>query len=603
MEYIAEKFKDAKPEDTVKKIKGILDDLGIRVYETWYDSGLENCHSVSVSAEGGVPMSSGKGVTKALAQASAYGEFIERLQGGLHMYKYQSLNRAPHMNMQAYAPDARYMTVEELIENGEWMDPIIRNHKNKTLDRAAIARLCKIYAGSPDGKILTLPFYSLFEKKYVYLPIDFVDQIYGSNGCCAGNSREEAWVHALSEIIERHATIQVLASGQAVPTFPDEVIEKYPLVAKIVKQIKDGGEFDIDISDYSLGLGYPVVGVTIINKKNHSYRIKVAADPIFEIAIQRNFTELFQGVNLTTVTPRKPSILLKKITDFPIYNNTLNQLETSNGLYTADYFVGDAACATDPKEFGDNINKNNQQLLEYALDVFRRENRQVYVRNFSYLGFHSYRFVVPGFSEANASKFDQVLSEQSVADYACEIFRKPQTSSMEELAWIIAYSNMLKHTTSRYWNLGHIAGVPLADYTRFLPSLTRSYVCYRSGSYSKAIEYLDAALTCCDEADTDYLVCINQYLGYKNRGFAEDKIKAIIYKFFTKSVADRLYGNLENGRTPYDDFLLTCDYQSCDTCKYRKHCCYENVKRMYQIVGEKYRNFVHGQDESEFQLS
>ena len=99
MNHIDEKFKDAKPEDTVKKIKGILDSLNIEVSEKWYDSGLDNCYSLTVRAKGGVPLTNGKGVTRELARASAYAEFIERLQGGMLFYKYQSIIRDPDMNL------------------------------------------------------------------------------------------------------------------------------------------------------------------------------------------------------------------------------------------------------------------------------------------------------------------------------------------------------------------------------------------------------------------------------------------------------------------------------------------------------------------------
>ena len=184
MQYIDERFKDAKPEDTVKKIKGILDGLGIEVFENWTDSGLENCYSLSLSAKGGIPAANGKGVTREFARASAYGEFIERLQGGLHFYKFQSIGRIPEMNLQSFAPDAKYMTVDELIENGEWMDHIINEYKFPNVSRKSIAQLCKAYAGAEDGKILTIPFYSLFEKKQVYIPSDFVDHMYATTGCC-----------------------------------------------------------------------------------------------------------------------------------------------------------------------------------------------------------------------------------------------------------------------------------------------------------------------------------------------------------------------------------------------------------------------------------
>lgn len=604
MKFIDEKFKDAKPEDTVERIKKILDTLGIQVHETWYESGLENCYSLSVFASRGLPSSNGKGVTKAFARASAYGEFIERLQGGLHMYKFQSLIRDPDMNLQAFAPDCKYMTVEELIENGEWMDSIISNYGNASLDRATIAQLCKVYACADDGKILTLPFYSLFENKYVYLPIDFVDQVYATNGCCAGNTREEAWVHALSEIMERHANIIVLTSGKTAPKFPDEVINKYPVVSGIIKQIKESGDYDVDILDYSLGSGFPVVATRIINKKTHSYRVKVAADPIFEIALQRNLTELFQGSNINNITSNQFGFILNQATDFPAYNNTVNQLETGSGVYTADYFADELISKTEPDDFIDNTSKNNRQLLDYILEIFRKANKQIYVRNFSYLGFPSYRFVVPGFSEAFILKLDQTIPEHAIADMTCKYFRNPIHSSNADLRWLLNYSNQIKLTRSRYENFGRIAGVPLAGRINgFLANITRSYACYRLQSYDNAIKYLNTAIKSCDEEDKDYLVCINKYIELKKAGIDEDKIKAIISKFFAKSVADEFFASLQNNCSPYDVFLLSCDFENCDTCRYRKYCCYQDAKQIFKTVRSKYRDYAHGQDESEFCLN
>ena len=69
MLYIDEKFKDSDPKATVERIKGILDELGIEVRENWNDSGIENCHSASVQAVAGLPITNGKGITKDFALA------------------------------------------------------------------------------------------------------------------------------------------------------------------------------------------------------------------------------------------------------------------------------------------------------------------------------------------------------------------------------------------------------------------------------------------------------------------------------------------------------------------------------------------------------
>ena len=476
MQYIDERFKEAKPEDTVKRIQGILNDLGIEVIESWTDSGLENCYSLSLSAKGGIPSSNGKGVTKEFARASAYGEFIERLQGGLHFYKFQSINRVNEMNLQAYAPDAKYMTVDELVENGEWMDYIINEYKLPNVTRRTIAQHCKAYACSDDGKILTIPFYSLFEKKYVYLPIDFVDQVYATNGCCVGNTRDEAWVHALSEILERHANLKIFTSGSSAPKFSEEVIEKYPIVSHILKQVRAKGEFDIDVFDYSLGSGFPVVSTRIINKKEHSYKVNVAADPVFEIALQRTLTELFQGKNIDTFTSKHDGTILNKFSDFPPVSNVVNQLETGNGLYTADFFANEITCNEVADNFADNSNKSNHQLLEFILEIYKKENRQVYVRNFSYLGFPCYRFVVPGFSEALALRLKEIVPECLFADTAARVLKNPIATQNEDLQLMLAHTNMIKTIHGRYNRFNRISGVPLSvKHNVFLSSLTRAY--------------------------------------------------------------------------------------------------------------------------------
>ena len=182
-----------------------------------------------MTGKGGLPSANGKGVSKELARASAYGEFIERLQGGLFFYKFWEIGRDADMDLPGFAPDIKYVTMKELEETGDWMDYLIQSYGNG-LTRNAIAKFCKLYAHTDEDKIATVPFYSLFEGKHVYLPIGFVDQIYATNGCCVGNSKEEAWVHALSEMMERHASLKMLTSGEAAPKFSEDVLKQFPTV-------------------------------------------------------------------------------------------------------------------------------------------------------------------------------------------------------------------------------------------------------------------------------------------------------------------------------------------------------------------------------------
>lgn len=603
MQYIDEKFKDCNPAATVEKIIGILDSLDIKVTENWNDSGVGNCDSLTVSAGKGIPSANGKGISKEFARASAYGEFIERLQGGLFFYKYQSMCRNPDMNLQSFAPDGKYVTMEELIRDGEWMDYLVDAYKQYGVTRESIAEQCRAFACADEGRILTIPFYSLFEKKYVYLPAGFVDQMYASNGCCAGNTREEAWVHAFSEMMERHASIKMLLEGSGASKIPDDVLERYPTVSKILAKLREDDEFDVSVFDYSLGNGFPVVSTRIISKKDHSYRVNVAADPVFEIALQRTLTELFQGKNLYNVTKKHSGRILGKVSDISPVDNVINQLETSSGLYSADYFANELTCSREFTDFTDNSNKTNSQLLEYMLDLYRKLGKPVYVRNFSYLGFHSYRFVVPGFSEALAVRLGEMIPEYALADEHSKILRDVASASDEDLSWMLTYSDMIRGVLGRYHHFSRISGIPLQGNGVVFASTARAYAAYRLKRYQDAIGYINACIHSLPEEEQGYFSCIKKYLELRISGIDQDKIKSILFKFFRLEDASKLYGNLEQGKTPFDEYLVCCHFTECEKCRHREICCYQDIQAMNIRVGQEYRKFVNGQDASEFAIS
>lgn len=604
MQHIDIRFKDNDPKETVKQIQDILQSIGVEVTETWYDSGVEGCYSLSVYANGGVPSANGKGVTKELARASAYGEFIERLQGGLFTYKYQSIHRIPAINLHAYAPDKKYMTTEELIACGEWMDSIIWTYGQGQLTRNDIAEQCLAYACSDDDRILTVPFYSLFENKYVYLPIAFVDQIYATNGCCVGNTKEEAWVHALSEMMERHASLKMLTSGKSAPKIPDETLRKYPTVSKILDQIRSNKDFEVDIFDYSIGNGFPVVSTRIISKKDHSYRVNVAADPVFEIAVKRTLTELFQGKNLDNITKRHNGTILKNVSDFSAVDNVINQLETSSGFFTADFFADELTCETQAAEFQDNSAKTNAELLEYMLSLYREMGKPVYVRNFSFLGFPCYRFVVPGFSEALSVRLTEPFSQYAFADEAAKTLRDAASATNDDLVWMMMHSDSIRGIIGRYNQFGRISGIPLANGSVGYPltGITRAYASYRLGRLSDAISYLNTCIdsSLIEESDKVYFQCINRYLQLVTAGIAQDKIRSIMGKFFTRDVVERMYEKLDNNMTPYDDYLICCHYTDCENCRYRSNCAFLDLKEMYKKAGTIYSKFIDGQKKEAF---
>ena len=79
--------KDKLPQNTINEIRNILSDLGFFVYESEWHSFTDNCHSVRLGNDELQCFTNGKGISKQYALASAYAEFMERLQGNLLISK------------------------------------------------------------------------------------------------------------------------------------------------------------------------------------------------------------------------------------------------------------------------------------------------------------------------------------------------------------------------------------------------------------------------------------------------------------------------------------------------------------------------------------
>ena len=599
MQFIDEKFKDASPVSTVERIINILKSINIEVTEVWHDSGLENCHSLTLRAGKGFPTSNGKGVSKEFARASAYGEFMERLQSGLFFYKFQSFENDPEVNLQCYAPDGKYFTKEELIENADWFEYLTQSYK---ITKEELARQCAMYAHTDDGKILCVPFYSLFEDKYVYMPAGFIEHMYSANGCCVGNTREEALVHALAEIMERKASTSAVINGNSFPEIPEEVLMSFPTVAKILNRLHECEELDVKIFDCSIGNGFPVVSTRIINKTSHGYHVNFAADPILEIAIQRSLTETFQSRNLATIALNDYKPILQSSAGVRTSANVLNQLESGRGSFSADYFAEELTCQRKATDFEDNSTLTNSELLKKTLELYKETGYPVLVRNYDFLGFPCYKVIVPGFSESRAMRLTEPVQEYAMGDEVSRILRNPKGYSPAELSIIPMFNQMISATISRRGSFANLSGLPL-DHTvsDALWSITMAYCSYQMGDLKGAIQHTDALTRKAQMSSEDrgYFTCARQYLTLVHSGIPEDKLTVILNKFNKKSYVEQLHNNLKNG-SPFEEYLLSCNPANCANCRYKDNCHYDYIRTLIKNAGEVYQKFTEGQNKENF---
>lgn len=113
-----ERLKEQDPYRTVIQIRRILEELGIFITESWIDSSVSSLFSVRIVISGTQVGSNGKGVTRILALASAYGEFMERLSNGMLLQR-MGIDIFPHYSCGCMLP------IDVIAQGGHLIDTLL----------------------------------------------------------------------------------------------------------------------------------------------------------------------------------------------------------------------------------------------------------------------------------------------------------------------------------------------------------------------------------------------------------------------------------------------------------------------------------------------
>lgn len=435
-EMIDKKFKEDQPLNTVSRIRNALLRVGIFTIESWTNSGIEGCYSVRIEIAGTHIGQNGKGVTRELALASGYAELMERIQSG---YFYIGAQDSELMEERGfiYSPEEKEFTIDEYMEEfGEILNPIA-DRMNKTSKKISVEEIlyhCQYGEKlNKEKDFSALPFIRNSDGKQVYFPVPLLLDIYATNGTCAGNVKREAIVQGFSEIIERNHNLQVLVEQMNPPTIPDTYLKQFEAYS-IIQKIRQNEDCKLIIKDCSLGTDFPVIASILISQKTHKYIVKFGAHPVFEIALERTLTEMFQGRNMEEAI--HTSIAADSLKEVQGYDNIHNVLKNSSGKYS--YLLFQNISDKEFIPFTDRTQMNNQQLFDYCVDLFQKWGYEIYIRDCSFLGFPSYQIVIPGFSEIYAFGI-QRLKEKSSQKKAGKILYNLDTATEKELKSLFIY--------------------------------------------------------------------------------------------------------------------------------------------------------------------
>ncbi|MCK4839929.1 MAG: YcaO-like family protein [Desulfobulbaceae bacterium] len=373
--------KDAPLAESIAKMAAVLAEVGCETTFSHEKHPLAHCYSVnlaSVEAPNHI-YANGKGIVSNASMASALGEYIERLQTNNFFIDFHLPKRKYYPDEVAVAFDGAYLNDELRL----FYDP----------DGELTAGDLVDYNSDYEDKIVALPFMKQSSGDKVYIPLNILSNLYLSNGLATGNTPQEAQVQALSEIFERYAKIEIIKNGYALPAFPAEIVQSFGRLHSDVQALRKLG-YIVEVLDASLGGKYPVTAISLINPKTSSLFVSFGAHPILEVALERTMTELMQGRGLADLDGFEvPTFDMSFVSDsFNLESHFINSdgrlgfgfLSAAKSFEYASWSYQGVGC---------------QAEFDYLTGILDNMGKEMYLREYGYLGFYSCQMVVPGVSE------------------------------------------------------------------------------------------------------------------------------------------------------------------------------------------------------------
>lgn len=396
--YTRSKYKSENPSKTISQIQNILLSLNIAVkVDVQSNFGYDFSCRLSI-CNGGLEFfnlgSNGKGMSEEYAIASAYTELLERLQNKallnenivyatrnflrFHNYEFKNF---PILDF-LYYPDEtiQFLTKDDIAND------IVPNFFPS----------CKYLSLNSNNyyPCIFAPFEDLIDKSFKMIPVEFFRAMCGTTGMCAGNNKEEAITQGINEIFERYVLMKLYTTSVDLPSIEVSSFKGHEVYNRI-KSLED--KFNVFIKDCSLGIGLPVIGLLLVNPKDGTYAFRLGADYNIITALERCFTESFQGKNSAQLIFNRFDI-----------NNPIDTREYKKALKNGQGRFPHSVLAhsSSQSRFPHHDFQSYVEELDYYKDYIQSLGTHLYIKDNSFLGFPSYAVYIPDYSIIDDQLFD-----------------------------------------------------------------------------------------------------------------------------------------------------------------------------------------------------
>ena len=577
-------YKANTPENTILNIRNILNKLDIQLKETSLEvtDGLHSCR-VLIENNNLLPFeigTSGKGMQFEYSLASAYGEFIERLQN----LKLTENRKLAHISNWEETDTSEFYTqlkTNDLLHEYKYApdeQTVVFSRESNLIRECIHPYNISEIEDHYDGKPLTLlPFYSVFEDKIVNLPIEIIEFTTFPSGMCAGNTPMEAILHGLSEILERYVVKLIYKNNITFPSIPIKYF-KNTEIYKIIKSLESKYNWRIEVKDCSCELGLPVIGILIVDEVNQKYKFHLGADPSPITALERSLTELYQHSTEIVLMPIDFQIQTQLFTDNKLKSiHFFSSVNLNMGYHPISLLSQNASYEFKGVDPAWGMSDEND--IKMMLEIFKKLGYNVYVRDVSFLGFPTYFIYVPNISECQNIFTNQHFNKLTThSEKLYNISRNININDKENLRFLLdylsSYVSLKKfYNTHDLWNFYD---------TDMLYSLIYNHV----GEKDRAVYYINEYLKKMEKKDDLYtfFCCYRDSLIYEKLDKAE--MLSIIYP---QTIVAEVLEFIDDGN--FIKYLHHSTCFNCETCKIKNTCfMLDSLKLSKRLENEYIKN-------------
>ena len=586
--------KDKSPEETVADVQAILERIGldldvttVKVAESFYFSSL-------IDREFPMARSSGKGATELQCLASGHAEFLERLQNAfLYRRTFGLMPEAPSF----YSDEIEVDTARVVASHADVI-AAISSAPEATFSQVAGSRMA------------CAPFLDLDTRKTVQLPIRAIEICCGTNGCCAGNTPEEAILQGIGEVLERYVRREVMVGRIETPTFLHEHLadrRAYPLL----QSLEDAG-FSVMVKDCSLGGTIPVVGLILFNRDRTRYRVTFGSDPVFDVALQRAACEATQGYDDESERSWPDFQYWSVTSDDFSTRDRLTELFRSNtqgnGRFPGEFLFSRAAA--DASVIGTAFQRrfvSHRDSLRWIVGRVQDLGHRLYVRDVSLLGFPSFHVYVPGLSEWTGPLDEHQLRFHFVDRETLRqtLFRLADASEQDLRRSIEIIEEAMEHPLlgpllSDRWMFDWL-GLSMRDTTTSFGSLQiwqlLALLCMRLGESTSAAEYLRRFMD--KGADLQematYTRCVATVLSLVGQGLSEDLVQEQAAAVYGPALTEEVLSDISDPTKTFQWMALP-NCGDCEPCPASDDCQYPRWRMVRENLSNQSRQSRIEQD-------